>query len=64
MEVGGRIKRVPNIKDINCFSIPGLTQARHITWVDQNGDANLDLYIEKLKSFMDLAKDRESRSNW
>jgi hypothetical protein len=64
MEVGGKIKKVNNINDINCFSIPGLTQGRHIFWCDGDGNEKLGILPEKLKSFMDLAKSRESRSNW
>lgn len=64
LEVGGRIKRVGNIKDINCFSVPGLTVGDHITWVDESGDYAKGIVIEKAKSFMELAKARESRSNW
>jgi len=64
LEVGGRIKRVANVRDINCFSIPGLTVGDHITWVDENGDHGSNIIVEKARSFMDLAKDRESRSKW
>lgn len=64
LEVGGRIKRASNMRDINCFSVPGLTVGDHITWVDESGDSSKGVVIEKSKSFMELAKDRESRSNW
>ena len=64
LAVGGRVKKVKNLREINCFNLPELTAGDHITWVDAAGDAKLDIIVEKDKSFMELAKKRESQVNW
>lgn len=64
LQHGGSITIPKNVKDAKYMYLEKYTEAPHITWVDGEGKGKTKINLDKSKSFQDLAKERESRSNW
>lgn len=64
MGLGGKWDRPANHLNFNYMNIDTIVSNDRFLWVDANGSEENEIIPEKVTSFMDLAKERESKAIW
>jgi len=64
MGLGGKWDRPANHLNFNYMNIDTIVTNDRFLWVNSHGDEENGIIPEKVTSFMDLAKDRESKAIW
>ena len=61
---GGTVKTVKNPLEINYMFMEKYIEGDFITWAGVHDHHHIGIEVDKPKTFLELAKERESRSKW